>query len=112
VLRRERNRLAKVFAFTLKLLLQPVFRILESLRVPKALAALALIVALFARLPRLATFSKGRGQTIAAASSTAIQSVAIDGAPRILAVAGRRHATQKGRQTVPATLPFAAYARR
>jgi predicted PurR-regulated permease PerM len=40
--------LPMVFAFTLKLLLQPLFRILERLHVPRALAALALILALFA----------------------------------------------------------------
>src|SRR5580692_1625933 len=39
--------LPMVFAFTLKLLLQPFFRILEGLHVPRALAALMLILALF-----------------------------------------------------------------
>ena len=35
--------LPMVFAFTLKLLLQPFFRILERLRIPRAFAALLLI---------------------------------------------------------------------
>jgi len=42
--------LPMVFAFILKLLLQPIFRFLERLRVPRALAALLLILALFATI--------------------------------------------------------------
>ncbi len=47
--------LPMVFAFTLKLLLQPLFRVLERLHVPRALAALALILALFGTVVGLGT---------------------------------------------------------
>jgi predicted PurR-regulated permease PerM len=48
-----------VFAFTLKLLLQPLFRVLERLHVPRALAALLLIVALFGTIVGLGTAISG-----------------------------------------------------
>jgi predicted PurR-regulated permease PerM len=48
-----------VFAFTLKLLLQPLFRILERLHVPRALAALLLIIALFGTIIGLGTAISG-----------------------------------------------------
>jgi len=44
-----------VFAFTLKLLLQPIFRLLERLHLPRALAALLLILALFGTIVGLGT---------------------------------------------------------
>lgn len=46
-----------IFAFTLKLLLQPLFRILERLHLPRALAALLLIFVLFAIIVGLGGFS-------------------------------------------------------
>jgi hypothetical protein len=48
-----------VFAFTLKLLLQLLFRILERLDVPRALAALLLIVALFGTIVGLGAAISG-----------------------------------------------------
>jgi predicted PurR-regulated permease PerM len=48
-----------VFAFTLKLLLQPFFRILERLHIPRALAALLLILALFGTIVGLGTAISG-----------------------------------------------------
>jgi predicted PurR-regulated permease PerM len=51
--------LPMVFAFTLKLLLQPLFRILERLHVPRALAALLLILALFGTIVGLGTAISG-----------------------------------------------------
>ncbi|MGA2793776.1 MAG: AI-2E family transporter [Roseiarcus sp.] len=48
-----------VFAFTLKLLLQPIFRILERLHIPRALAALVLILALFGTIVGLGTAISG-----------------------------------------------------
>ncbi|THD46541.1 MAG: AI-2E family transporter [Bradyrhizobium sp.] len=58
--------LPMVLAFTLKLLLQPIFRILEQLRVPKAVAALALILALFATIVGLGTAISGPARDWAA----------------------------------------------
>jgi predicted PurR-regulated permease PerM len=51
--------LPMVFAFTLKLLLQPFFRILERLHVPRVLAALLLILALFGTIVGLGTAISG-----------------------------------------------------
>jgi predicted PurR-regulated permease PerM len=48
-----------VFAFTLKLLLQPIFRMLERLHVPRTLAALLLILALFGTIVGLGTAVSG-----------------------------------------------------
>src|SRR5579859_1407637 len=48
-----------VFAFTLKLLLQPFQRILERWRVPRALAALLLILALFGTIVGLGAAISG-----------------------------------------------------
>jgi len=48
-----------VFAFVLKLLVQPIFRILERLRVPRAIAALLLILALFGAIVGLGTAISG-----------------------------------------------------
>ena len=48
-----------VFAFILKLLLQPIFRLLERLRIPRALAALLLILALFGTIVGLGTAISG-----------------------------------------------------
>ena len=48
-----------VFAFTLKLLLQPVMRILERLRVPRAFAALLLILVLCGTIVGLVTAISG-----------------------------------------------------
>jgi predicted PurR-regulated permease PerM len=48
-----------IFAFTLKLLLQPLFRILERLHLPRALAALLLIFVLFAIIVGLGTAVSG-----------------------------------------------------
>jgi predicted PurR-regulated permease PerM len=58
--------LPMVFAFTLKLLLQPFFRILERLRVPRALAALLLIVALLGMIVGIGTAISGPAATWAA----------------------------------------------
>jgi predicted PurR-regulated permease PerM len=58
--------LPMVFAFTLKLLLQPLFRILERLHVPRALAALLLILALFGTIVGLGTAISGPAGTWAA----------------------------------------------
>ena len=55
-----------VFAFTLKLLLQPILRILERLHVPRALAALLLILALFGTIVGLGTAISGPASTWAA----------------------------------------------
>jgi predicted PurR-regulated permease PerM len=44
-----------VFAFTLKLLLQPLQRLLERLKIPRALAALLLILALFGTIVGVGT---------------------------------------------------------
>jgi predicted PurR-regulated permease PerM len=58
--------LPMVFAFTLKLLLQPLFRFLERLHVPKALAALLLILALFGTIVGLGTAVSGPARNWAA----------------------------------------------
>ena len=50
---RERDRVAIVFAIILELLQQPAMRILERLQVPRILAALLLILALFGNDRRL-----------------------------------------------------------
>jgi len=55
-----------VFAFTLKLLLEPVMRILERLRVPRAFAALLLILVLCGTVVGLATAISGPAGTWAA----------------------------------------------
>ena len=51
--------LPMVFAFTLKLLLQPLFRLLERLHIPRALAALLLILALFGAIVGLGAAISG-----------------------------------------------------
>jgi len=48
-----------VFAFTLKLLLQPIFRVLERLHIPRVLAALLIIVALIGTIVGLGTAISG-----------------------------------------------------
>jgi predicted PurR-regulated permease PerM len=58
--------LPMVFAFTLKLLLQPLFRILERLHVPRALAALLLIFSLFGTIVGLGTAISGPAEHWAA----------------------------------------------
>ena len=58
--------LPMVFAFTLKLLLQPIFRFLERLRIPRALAALLLILALFGTIVGLGTAVSGPARNWAA----------------------------------------------
>jgi predicted PurR-regulated permease PerM len=58
--------LPMVFAFTLKLLLQPLFRFLERLHVAKALAALLLILALFGTIVALGTAVSGPARNWAA----------------------------------------------
>ena len=55
-----------VFAIVLKLLLQPATRILEQLHVPRILAALLLIVALFGTIVGLGTAISGPAATWAA----------------------------------------------
>jgi predicted PurR-regulated permease PerM len=55
-----------VFAIILKLLLQPAMRILERLRVPRMLAALLLILALFGTIVGLGTAISGPAGTWAA----------------------------------------------
>src|ERR1051325_1978761 len=55
-----------VFAVILKLLLQPVMRVLERLRVPRILAALLLIVALFGTIVGLGAAISGPAGTWAA----------------------------------------------
>jgi len=55
-----------VFAIILKLLLQPAMRILERLRVPRILAALLLILALFGTIVGLGTAISGPAGTWAA----------------------------------------------
>ena len=55
-----------VFAIVLKLLLQPAMRILEQLHVPRILAALLLIVALFGTIVGLGTAISGPAGTWAA----------------------------------------------
>ena len=55
-----------VFAFILKLLLQPAMRLLERLRVPRILAALLLILALFGTIVGLGTAISGPARTWAA----------------------------------------------
>ena len=55
-----------VFAVILKLLLQPAFRILERLRVPRILASLLLIFALFGTIVGLGTAISGPARTWAA----------------------------------------------
>ena len=49
-----------VFAIVLKLLLQPALRVLERLHVPRILAALLLILALFGAIVGLGTAISGR----------------------------------------------------
>ncbi len=51
--------LPMVFAFILKLLLQPLFRLLERLRIPRALAALLLILTLFGTIVGLGAAISG-----------------------------------------------------
>jgi predicted PurR-regulated permease PerM len=58
--------LPMVFAFILKLLLQPIFRFLERLRIPRALAALVLILALFGTIAGLGTAVSGPARSWAA----------------------------------------------
>jgi predicted PurR-regulated permease PerM len=58
--------LPMVFAFILKLLLQPLFRVLERLHVPKALAALLLILALFGTIVSLGAAVSGPARDWAA----------------------------------------------
>jgi predicted PurR-regulated permease PerM len=55
-----------VFAIVLKLLLQPVLRVLERLRVPRILAALLLILALFGTIVGLGTAISGPARNWAA----------------------------------------------
>jgi predicted PurR-regulated permease PerM len=55
-----------VFAITLKLLLQPIMRLLERLHVPRMLAALMLILALFGTVVGLGTAISGPAGTWAA----------------------------------------------
>src|SRR6476660_4621126 len=55
-----------VFAFILKLLLQPAMRILERLHVPRMLSALLLILALFGTIVGLGTAISGPAGTWAA----------------------------------------------
>jgi predicted PurR-regulated permease PerM len=55
-----------VFAIILKLLLQPAMRIVERLRVPRILAALLLIIALFGTIVGLGTAISGPARTWAA----------------------------------------------
>ena len=55
-----------VFAIVLKLLLQPALRILERLHVPRILAALLLILALFGTIVGLGTAISGPARTWAA----------------------------------------------
>ena len=55
-----------VFAITLKLLLQPALRILERLHLPRMLAALLLILALFGTIVGLGTAISGPARTWAA----------------------------------------------
>ncbi len=55
-----------VFAIVLKLLLQPAFRVLERLHAPRILAALFLILALFAMIVGLGTAISGPARTWAA----------------------------------------------
>ena len=55
-----------VFAFILKLLLQPALRLLERLRVPRMLAALLLILALFGTIVGLGTAISGPARSWAA----------------------------------------------
>src|SRR5579862_9570617 len=58
--------LPMVFAFILKLLLQPLFRIFERLHIPRALGALFLILALFGTVVALGTAISGPAATWAA----------------------------------------------
>src|ERR1700729_4026613 len=58
--------LTLVFAVVLKLLLQPALRVLERLHVPRILAALLLIVALFGAIVGLGTAISGPARTWAA----------------------------------------------
>jgi predicted PurR-regulated permease PerM len=55
-----------VFAFTLKLLLQPIMRLLERLRVPGAVGALLLIIVLFGTIVGLGAAISGPAGTWAA----------------------------------------------
>jgi predicted PurR-regulated permease PerM len=55
-----------VFAIVLKLLLQPALRVLERLHVPRILAALLLILALFGMIVGLGTAISGPARTWAA----------------------------------------------
>src|SRR4029077_104797 len=55
-----------VFAITLKLLLQPILRILERLHLPRMLAALLLILALFGTIVGMGTAISGPAGTWAA----------------------------------------------
>jgi predicted PurR-regulated permease PerM len=58
--------LPMVFAFTLKLLLHPIFRFMERLRIPRALAALLLILALFGTIISLGAAISGPASNWAA----------------------------------------------
>ena len=58
-----------VFAFTLKLLLQPIFRILERLHIPRPLAALLLILALFGTIVGLGTAISGPAEHLGGQAS-------------------------------------------
>ena len=55
-----------VFAFILKLLLQPAMRLLERVHLPRILAALLLILALFGTIVGLGTAISGPARTRAA----------------------------------------------
>jgi predicted PurR-regulated permease PerM len=55
-----------VFAIVLKLLLQPAFRILEGLHIPRTIASLLLILALFGTIVGLGTVISGPARTWAA----------------------------------------------
>jgi hypothetical protein len=55
-----------VFAIVLKLLLQPAFRVLERLHIPRLLAALLLILGLFGTVAGLGTAISGPARTWAA----------------------------------------------
>jgi predicted PurR-regulated permease PerM len=55
-----------VFAIVLKLLLQPALRVLERLHVPRILAALLLILALFGTIVGVGTAISGPARTWAA----------------------------------------------
>jgi predicted PurR-regulated permease PerM len=55
-----------VFAIVLKLLLQPAFRLLEGLRIPRTITALLVILTLFGTVVGLGTAISGPARTWAA----------------------------------------------